>query len=151
MVVGIQNTVHLHKPKCVNEVISLAGLELTFYSGVYGTCLGAMTRFGDNAKSLIGLSGIFIGVGEVLGKIVWVFINLYKILSKNNNSFFLLWSGGSLFGMLNQCNKYGRNPVVLLGLVTHFLAFYLIFLNIASDAPLAPEEGTHLQGFITPR
>ncbi|MCI4385288.1 hypothetical protein PGIGA_G00048760 [Pangasianodon gigas] len=104
--------------------IAYTGLELTFYSGVYGTCIGAMTRFGDNAKSLIGLSGIFIGVGEILG--------------------------GSVFGMLNQCNRYGRNPVVLLGLVTHFLAFYLIFLNIASDAPLAPEEGTQLYSFITP-
>ncbi|GAA6068733.1 UNC93-like protein MFSD11 isoform X1, partial [Tachysurus ichikawai] len=103
--------------------IAYTGLELTFYSGVYGTCVGAMTRFGDDAKSLIGLAGIFIGVGEILG--------------------------GSVFGMLNQC-KYGRNPVVFLGLVTHILAFYLIFLNIASDAPLAPEEGTQLQGFITP-
>jgi len=53
--------------------------------------------------------------------------------------------------MLNKCNRYGRNPVVLLGMVTHFVAFYLIFLNIASDAPIAPEEGTQLQGFITPR
>ncbi|XP_060748466.1 UNC93-like protein MFSD11 [Tachysurus vachellii] len=103
--------------------IAYTGLELTFYSGVYGTCVGAMTRFGDDAKSLIGLAGIFIGVGEILG--------------------------GSVFGMLNQC-KYGRNPVVFLGLVTHILAFYLIFLNIASDAPLAPEEGTQLEGFITP-
>ncbi|KAK3520760.1 hypothetical protein QTP70_032333 [Hemibagrus guttatus] len=104
--------------------IAYTGLELTFYSGVYGTCIGAMTRFGDDAKSLIGLAGIFIGVGEILG--------------------------GSVFGMLNQCNQYGRNPVVLLGLITHILAFYLIFLNIASDAPLAPEEGTQLQGFIPP-
>uniref|UniRef100_A0A4W4H7I5 Major facilitator superfamily domain containing 11 n=1 Tax=Electrophorus electricus TaxID=8005 RepID=A0A4W4H7I5_ELEEL len=104
--------------------IAYTGLELTFYSGVYGTCIGAMTLFGDNAKSLIGLSGIFIGIGEILG--------------------------GSIFGMLNQFNRFGRNPVVLLGLFTHFLAFFLIFLNIASDAPLAPEEGTNLQGFITP-
>ncbi|XP_058267541.1 UNC93-like protein MFSD11 [Hemibagrus wyckioides] len=104
--------------------IAYTGLELTFYSGVYGTSIGAMTRFGDDAKSLIGLAGIFIGVGEILG--------------------------GSVFGMLNQCNQYGRNPVVLLGLITHILAFYLIFLNIASDAPLAPEEGTQLQGFISP-
>ncbi|XP_072549296.1 UNC93-like protein MFSD11 [Salminus brasiliensis] len=104
--------------------IAYTGLELTFYSGVYGTCIGAMTLFGDHAKGLIGLSGIFIGIGEILG--------------------------GSLFGMLNQCNRFGRNPVVFLGLLTHFLAFYLIFLNIASDAPLAPEEGTDLQGFITP-
>uniref|UniRef100_A0A8C9R640 UNC93-like protein MFSD11 n=1 Tax=Scleropages formosus TaxID=113540 RepID=A0A8C9R640_SCLFO len=100
------------------------GLELTFYSGVYGTCIGAMTLFGDDAKGLIGLSGIFIGIGEILG--------------------------GGVFGLLNKCNQYGRNPVVLLGLLTHFLAFYLIFLNIASDAPIAPEEGTQLQAYITP-
>uniref|UniRef100_A0A4W5P727 Major facilitator superfamily domain containing 11 n=1 Tax=Hucho hucho TaxID=62062 RepID=A0A4W5P727_9TELE len=104
--------------------IAYTGLELTFYSGVYGTCIGAMTQFGDDAKSLIGLSGIFIGLGEILG--------------------------GGVFGMLNKCNRFGRNPVVLLGLITHFVAFYLIFLNIASDAPIAPEEGTHLQAYITP-
>uniref|UniRef100_UPI003AAFE951 UNC93-like protein MFSD11 isoform X3 n=1 Tax=Centroberyx gerrardi TaxID=166262 RepID=UPI003AAFE951 len=104
--------------------IAYTGLELTFYSGVYGTCIGAMTRFGQDAKSLIGVSGIFIGIGEILG--------------------------GGVFGMLNKCNRFGRNPVVLLGLITHFVAFYLIFLNIASDAPLAPEEGTDLQAFITP-
>ncbi|KAM7371431.1 hypothetical protein PAMP_008678 [Pampus punctatissimus] len=104
--------------------IGYTGLELTFYSGVYGTCIGAMTQFGKDAKSLIGISGICIGLGEILG--------------------------GGVFGMLNKCNKFGRNPVVLLGLITHFVAFYLIFLNIAADAPLAPEEGTDLQAYITP-
>lgn len=108
----------------LSTCITYTGLELTFYSGVYGTCIGAMTRFGEDAKSLIGLSGIFIGLGEILG--------------------------GGVFGMLNKCNRFGRNPVVLLGLVTHFVAFYLIFLNIASDAPLAPEEGTSLQAYIIP-
>ncbi|XP_026214474.1 UNC93-like protein MFSD11 [Anabas testudineus] len=104
--------------------IGYTGLELTFYSGVYGTCIGAMTQFGKDAKGLIGISGICIGIGEILG--------------------------GGVFGMLNKNNRFGRNPVVLLGLITHFLAFYLIFLNIASDAPVAPEEGTNLQGYITP-
>ncbi|XP_042360472.1 UNC93-like protein MFSD11 [Plectropomus leopardus] len=100
------------------------GLELTFYSGVYGTCIGAMTRFGQDAKSLIGISGICIGIGEILG--------------------------GGVFGMLNKCSRFGRNPVVLLGLITHYVAFYLIFLNIASDAPIAPEAGTDLKAYITP-
>ena len=49
-------------------VLRPSGLELTFYSGVYGTCIGAMTRFGHNAKGLIGISGILIGVGEILGR-----------------------------------------------------------------------------------
>ncbi|MXQ83099.1 hypothetical protein E5288_WYG018847 [Bos mutus] len=42
------------------------GLELTFFSGVYGTCIGAINKFGTEEKSLIGLSGIFIGIGEIL-------------------------------------------------------------------------------------
>ncbi|XP_023692702.1 UNC93-like protein MFSD11 isoform X2 [Paramormyrops kingsleyae] len=104
--------------------IAYTGLELTFYSGVYGTCIGAMTRFGDDAKGLIGLSGICIGLGEILG--------------------------GGLFGMLNKCYSCGRNLVVLLGLLTHYLAFFLIFLNIANDAPIASQDGTHLEAYITP-
>ncbi|XP_048847763.1 UNC93-like protein MFSD11 isoform X2 [Brienomyrus brachyistius] len=104
--------------------IAYTGLELTFYSGVYGTCIGAMTRFGDDAKGLIGLSGICIGLGEILG--------------------------GGLFGMLNKCYSCGRNSVVLLGLLTHYLAFFLIFLNIANDAPIASQDGTHLEAYITP-
>uniref|UniRef100_A0A1A8GYD8 Major facilitator superfamily domain containing 11 n=1 Tax=Nothobranchius korthausae TaxID=1143690 RepID=A0A1A8GYD8_9TELE len=104
--------------------IGYSGLELTFYSGVYGTCIGAMTSFGTDAKSLIGISGICIGIGEILG--------------------------GGVFGMLNKNHRFGRNPVVLLGLITHFVAFFLIFLNIASDAPIAPERGTDLEAFISP-
>lgn len=104
--------------------IAYTGLELTFYSGVYGTSIGAMTQFGQDAKGLIGLSGICIGAGEILG--------------------------GGVFGMLNKCNRFGRNPVVLLGLVTHYVAFYLIFLNIAPDAPVATQGGTELRAFITP-
>lgn len=104
--------------------IAYTGLELTFYSGVYGTSIGAMTQFGQDAKGLIGLSGICIGAGEILG--------------------------GGVFGMLNKCNRFGRNPVVLLGLVTHYVAFYLIFLNIAPDAPVAMQAGTELRAFIAP-
>ena len=40
---------------------------MTFFSGVYGTCIGAINKFGTEEKSLIGLSGIFIGIGEILG------------------------------------------------------------------------------------
>uniref|UniRef100_A0A8D2DT32 UNC93-like protein MFSD11 n=1 Tax=Sciurus vulgaris TaxID=55149 RepID=A0A8D2DT32_SCIVU len=98
------------------------GLELTFFSGVYGTCIGAVNRFGTEEKSLIGLSGIFIGIGEILG--------------------------GSLFGLLSKNNRFGRNPVVLLGTLVHFVAFYLIFLNMPGDAPIAPVEGTNSNAYI---
>lgn len=98
------------------------GLELTFFSGVYGTCIGAVNKFGTEEKSLIGLSGIFIGIGEILG--------------------------GSLFGLLSKNDRFGRNPVVLLGILVHFVAFYLIFLNMPADAPIAPVEGTSSNAYI---
>lgn len=56
------------QPVTLLTLLSPSGLELTFYSGVYGTCIGAMTQFGHDAKSLIGISGICIGVGEILGE-----------------------------------------------------------------------------------
>ncbi|KAM6376894.1 UNC93-like protein MFSD11 isoform 1-T3 [Pluvialis apricaria] len=100
------------------------GLELTFFSGVYGTCIGAVNRFGSEEKSLIGLSGIFIGVGEILG--------------------------GGLFGLLSKNNRFGRNPVVMLGIIVHFIAFYLIFFNMPNDAPIAPMEGTDRVAYMIP-
>uniref|UniRef100_A0A8C3YPJ6 UNC93-like protein MFSD11 n=1 Tax=Catagonus wagneri TaxID=51154 RepID=A0A8C3YPJ6_9CETA len=100
------------------------GVEMTFFSGVYGTCIGAINKFGTEEKSLIGLSGIFIGIGEILG--------------------------GSLFGLLSKNTRFGRNPVVLLGMLVHFLAFYLIFLNVPGDAPVAPAEGTDSIAYIEP-
>ncbi|XP_054026930.1 UNC93-like protein MFSD11 [Dryobates pubescens] len=100
------------------------GLELTFFSGVYGTCIGAVNRFGSEGKSLIGLSGIFTGVGEILG--------------------------GGVFGLLSKSNRFGRNPVVMLGILVHFIAFYLIFFNMPNDAPIAPMEGTDDVAYMIP-
>ncbi|NWU08997.1 MFS11 protein, partial [Cephalopterus ornatus] len=100
------------------------GLELTFFSGVYGTCIGAVNRFGSEEKSLIGLSGIFIGVGEILG--------------------------GGIFGLLSKNSRFGRNPVVMLGILVHFIAFYLIFFNMPNDAPIAPMEGTDQVAYMVP-
>lgn len=104
--------------------MAYTGFELTFYSGVYGTCIGAMNWFGADAKSLIGLSGIFVGLGEVLG--------------------------GAVFGLLSRNSRFGRNPVFLLGLVVHFLAFYLVFLNVPNDAPVASRDGTYSRAFVEP-
>uniref|UniRef100_A0A5F9DS55 UNC93-like protein MFSD11 n=1 Tax=Oryctolagus cuniculus TaxID=9986 RepID=A0A5F9DS55_RABIT len=106
----------------MTKAVDAFSLELTFFSGVYGTCIGAVNKFGTEEKSLIGLSGIFIGIGEILG--------------------------GSLFGLLSKNSRFGRNPVVLLGVLVHFVAFYLIFLNMPADAPIAPAEGTSSSAYI---
>lgn len=70
---------------------------------------------------------------------------------------FLLYSflGGATFGLLNKfLSKYlgiGRNPVVLLGLFCHILAYYLIFLNVPNDAPVVSDVGTNEAAYLIPR
>uniref|UniRef100_A0A673XS27 UNC93-like protein MFSD11 n=1 Tax=Salmo trutta TaxID=8032 RepID=A0A673XS27_SALTR len=90
--------------------VVIVGLELSFYSGVYGTCIGATTEFGAAAKGLIGISGIVVGIGEIVG--------------------------GGVFGLVCKNNRFRRTSVVFLGMVVHFVAFYLIYLNIPDDAPV---------------
>nr|XP_026693841.1 UNC93-like protein MFSD11 isoform X2 [Ciona intestinalis] len=98
------------------------GLELTFFSGVYTTAVGATKMFGEDSDKLVGLTGIMIGVGEILG--------------------------GALFGIFGKkLTRYGRDPVVLLGGVVHLASFFLIFINIPDDAPI---HGTHDQAYIYP-
>ena len=43
--------------------------------------------------------------------------------------------GGAIFGVLgNYTNRWGRDPVVLLGMLTHLLSFLLIFYNLPDAA-----------------
>uniref|UniRef100_A0A2C9KYX4 UNC93-like protein MFSD11 n=1 Tax=Biomphalaria glabrata TaxID=6526 RepID=A0A2C9KYX4_BIOGL len=102
---------------CINQtgtlfdVLSKLGIAMTFFSGVYGTSISHNLHFGDSAIGLLGISGIFIGVGEIFG--------------------------GVLFGLLGKkTNAHGRDPIVMLGYTMHMVAFYLIFINIPENAPL---------------
>ncbi|KAK2833228.1 hypothetical protein Q5P01_017117 [Channa striata] len=104
--------------------MAYSGLELSFYSGVYGTCIGATAQFGERAKGLIGISGIMVGVGEIVG--------------------------GGLFGLLCKNNRFRRTSVVFLGMVVHFVAFYLIFLSIPDDAPVVFKTTTQKTSYLTP-
>ncbi|KAK7507828.1 hypothetical protein BaRGS_00000793 [Batillaria attramentaria] len=102
----------------LSVVFAFTGLELTFFSGVYGTCLAQNEHFNDDSlptgmsrKGLIGISGMLIGAGEILG--------------------------GGLFGLLGKrTNKYGRDPIVIMGYVVHMTAFYLAFVNLPMDSPV---------------
>ncbi|KAK7940529.1 hypothetical protein WMY93_003855 [Mugilogobius chulae] len=108
----------------LSPCMAYSGLELSFYSGVYGTCIGATTHFGGAAKGLIGISGIVIGAGEIVG--------------------------GGLFGLLCKNNRFRRTSVVFLGMVVHFVAFYLIFLNIPADAPVVFKTTTQMSPYLSP-
>ncbi|XP_065503607.1 UNC93-like protein MFSD11 isoform X3 [Caloenas nicobarica] len=60
------------------------------------------------------------------------------------------YTGGGIFGLLSKHNRFGRNPVVMLGIIVHFIAFYLIFFNMPNDAPIAPMEGTDDVAYMIP-
>jgi len=84
------------------------GIEYSFLSGVYSPSIG-FTKQLEDGKRFVGLSGIMIGVGEIVG--------------------------GALFGILGtKTTRYGRDPVILLGFLTHAVGFFLIFLNIPNTA-----------------
>ncbi|KAB7502898.1 UNC93-like protein MFSD11 [Armadillidium nasatum] len=85
------------------------GIELSFFSGVYSACVGFTKRF-DDPKKLVGLSGIFIGCGEILG--------------------------GAVFGIFGKRTiKFGRDPIIILGYVVHMICFFLIFMNLPTNSP----------------
>lgn len=108
----------------LSPCMAYSGLELSFYSGVYGTCIGATAQFGEAAKGLIGISGIVVGIGEIVG--------------------------GGLFGLLFKNNRFRRTSVVFLGMVVHFVAIYLIFLSIPDDAPVVFNTTTQSKPYLTP-
>ncbi|XP_074649498.1 UNC93-like protein MFSD11 isoform X2 [Tubulanus polymorphus] len=92
------------------------GLSLTFFSGVYGTSVGHSKRFGTDAKGLIGICGIFIGVGEILG--------------------------AALLGLFGKwIKRFGRDPIVLFGFLVNITAYYLIFLNLPQMSPIEETDG----------
>ncbi|XP_034115639.1 UNC93-like protein MFSD11 [Drosophila albomicans] len=86
------------------------GLELSFFSGVFGSSIGFTTKIAATPKEIVGLVGICIGAGEVFG--------------------------GGFFGILaSKTTRYGRDPIVIAGYVMHMAAFFMTFLNLPNSAP----------------
>lgn len=91
------------------------GLALSFFSGVYGASIGFTKAIGESAKQLVGLNGVFLGVGEVLG--------------------------GVVFGLLGKrTSKWGRDPIVIAGFIIHIISFVLILMNIPDAAPFGDTD-----------
>jgi len=103
-------------------VFAYTGFELTFFAGVYSGCISHTKYFGSDANSLLAISGIFTGVGEILG--------------------------GAVFGLAGKrTNKYGRDPIIIFGYIVHLVAFYLIFINLPDNSPI---EDSYHATYITP-
>ncbi|XP_038844535.1 UNC93-like protein MFSD11, partial [Salvelinus namaycush] len=59
-------------------------------------------------------------------------------------------SGGGVFGLVCKKNRFRRTSVVFLAMVVHFVAFYLIYLNIPDDAPVVLKTSTLNKPYLTP-
>lgn len=101
------------------------GQLLSFFSGVYGTAIGATIQFGLDSKKYIGLSGVFIGIGEIVG--------------------------GSVFGLMGYRVSKGlnRDSIFVLGYLVTMSALSLVFINLPPDSSLVQQA--RMETIIKPR
>ncbi|XP_050544035.1 UNC93-like protein MFSD11 [Daktulosphaira vitifoliae] len=114
----------------LNMSFFFTGLHLSFYSGVYSSSIGFTKKIGPNSKQLVGLSGILIGVGEIIGGF------LFSILGKKTTTTTEVESKG-----------FSHSAVVALGFIVNIVAYGLIFINLPDDSPF---QDTDTISFIQP-
>uniref|UniRef100_A0A1I7XGB1 UNC93-like protein MFSD11 n=1 Tax=Heterorhabditis bacteriophora TaxID=37862 RepID=A0A1I7XGB1_HETBA len=92
-------------------VFAYTGIEQSFWTGIYPTCISFTKRLGSNTNSLVALNSIATGVGQV--------------------------TAGLLFGILgNRTRKIGRDSIVLFGTTIHLAVFAAIYINFPIEASL---------------
>ncbi|XP_075212866.1 UNC93-like protein MFSD11 isoform X2 [Lycorma delicatula] len=91
-------------------VFLYTGLQQAFNSGIYSPCIGFTLQFVNRAKELVPLSGILVGVGQILGG-CWQMLQVH--LSKLSCS---------------------RRIIITSGIMAHLLSFGLVYINIPSSA-----------------
>lgn len=87
------------------------GMAQAFAFGVYSPSVGFTLRFGNNAKQLVAMSGIFLGVGEMI-------------------------CGGLqvLFSSSIKKYKYGRTIIITIGLLLQICGFIGAYINLPNNS-----------------
>ncbi|XP_050508939.1 UNC93-like protein MFSD11 [Diabrotica virgifera virgifera] len=87
------------------------GIATGFINGIYSSALG-FTQNLHNPKQLVGLSGIFVGIGEIFaGSMITIFDKKVVAL--------------------------GRNVMAVTACSVHSISFILIFINLPNNSPFA--------------
>uniref|UniRef100_A0A0N4ZS88 UNC93-like protein MFSD11 n=1 Tax=Parastrongyloides trichosuri TaxID=131310 RepID=A0A0N4ZS88_PARTI len=95
------------------------GVELSFWSGIYPTCISFTKKLGTNTHTLVAFNAMAQGVGQIIG--------------------------GLLFGIFgSKTRSFNRQSKVLLGTIVHIVCFILIFINFPSNAPISKTDDTGL-------
>ena len=124
------------------------GLEITFWSGVFPTCIG-QTKQLANRFGVVGLSGIIVGVGELSGAALSTLTgNTTRPPRGPLGTPKLHISSQVAFILYSRCCS--TNPKkVCLGLVCHAIAFFLCFLVMPDDSP-TNQLGTDALSWLMP-
>lgn len=101
------------------------GLEQSFFGGVYATAVAFTKHFGADSVKLIGLYGIFTGLGAIWGAVFF----------------------GYFLNERFEFAKRSRTPVFLIGSVGQLIAFLLIYLNHPNRSPIEETDGLGAYGF----
>ena len=105
---------------------------VVYHKRVTGVCYGVLLLCGRGTFCLfagrtlqrpeyVGLVGLVIGIGEIMG--------------------------GAIFGIFGKHTRwFGRDPIVILGMLLHMVSFLLIFYTIPNNATktLHPDDTTFL-------
>uniref|UniRef100_A0A6P7GNR6 UNC93-like protein MFSD11 n=1 Tax=Diabrotica virgifera virgifera TaxID=50390 RepID=A0A6P7GNR6_DIAVI len=91
-----------------------SGLELGFFNGIYAPSIG-FTEEIHNRKQLVGMSGIFVGIGEV-------------------------FAGSAISTFGKKVAELGRSVLIGVACLVHSLSFILIFINLPDNSPFGDTD-----------
>ncbi|XP_027852589.2 UNC93-like protein MFSD11 isoform X1 [Aphis gossypii] len=113
----------------LSTLFLFTGLHVSFYSGVYSSCIAFTKSMSTNTNQLLGYTGILVGVGEVTGGL------LCSILGKKSPRSDSKFSGLS------------RSTVIIISFLINIVAYGLIFVNLPNDSPFGD---SYTKSFIKP-
>lgn len=113
----------------LSTLFMFIGLHVSFYSGVYSSCIAFTKSLGTNTNQLLGYTGILVGVGEVTGGL------LCSVLGKRSER-----SNSKRIGL-------SRSTVIIISFFINIVAYGLIFVNLPNDSPFGD---TYSKSIIKP-
>ncbi|UMM39205.1 hypothetical protein L5515_016366 [Caenorhabditis briggsae] len=104
-------------------VFAYTGIEQSFWTGIYPTCISFTKQLGSNTNALLALNAICTGFGQI--------------------------AAGVLSGLLgDKVRKIGRDTLILIGTTVHLIVFALCFINFPQDSSLKKTD--EMGGLIQP-
>ncbi|VVC33264.1 Hypothetical protein CINCED_3A015896 [Cinara cedri] len=102
------------------------GLHVSFYSGVYTSCIAFTRAMGINTKQLLGYTGMLIGIGEILGGVL---CSVFGKTSSNTN---------------DKIKGLSRSTIIIISCLIDIIAYCLIFINLPNDSPFRDTQAKSL-------